>query len=108
MMLTIKQRTQLAGLHAGNGRAASKVVLQTIGIVGSGIRVVFLGDSSPISSEDSRENSLFTTHIPNNYRCPFYRYEAAATDQSKPRRGDDHPSEDGGRDGGVLSGQRWC
>ena len=106
-MLTIKPRTQLAGLHAGNGRAASEVVLQTISIVGSGIRVVILGDSSPISSDDSRENSLFTTHIPNN-RCPFYRYEAAATDQSKPRRGDDHPSEDGGRDGGVLSGQRGC
>lgn len=107
MMLTIKPRTQLAGLHAGNGRAASEVVLQTISIVGSGIRVVILGDSSPISSEDSRENSLFTTNIHNN-RCPFYRYEAAATDQSNPRRGDDHPSEDGGRDGGVLSGQRGC
>ena len=106
-MLTIKPRTQLAGLHAGNGRAASEVVLQTVSIVGSGICVVILGDSSPISSDDSRENSLFTTHIPNN-RCPFYRYEAAATDQSKPRRGDDHPSEDGGRDGGVLSGQRGC
>ena len=48
-MLTIKPRTQLAGLHAGNGRAASEVVLQTISIVGSGIRVVILGDSSPIS-----------------------------------------------------------
>ena len=41
MMLTMTPRTMIAARTARNGRAAS-------GIVGGGIRVVFLGDSSRI------------------------------------------------------------
>lgn len=115
MMLTMTPKTRFAGRSAWNDRTASEVMLQAIGIVGGGIRVVILGDSSLIqgdsslvSGDGSHKSNLFTTEIPINNRCHFYRYEAAATDQSKPRRGDDRPSKDGGRDGGVLSGQRWC
>ena len=109
MMPTMTPRTRFVGRSARNGRAASEVVLQVCGIVGGGIRVVIMGDSSLVqrnrtlnSGDDPRVSNHYTTKIPNNNRYRFYRYEAA-TDHSKPRRGDDRLSEDGGRDGGLLS-----
>ena len=114
MILTMTPRTLYVGRSARNGGAASEVVSQAYGIVSGGIRVVIMGDSSLVqrdrtlvSGDNSCESSHFTTKISNNNRFRFYQYEAA-TDQIKPRRGDDHPSEDGGRDGGLLSVQRWC
>ena len=114
MMPTMTPRTLFVGRSARNGRAASEVVLQVCGIVSGGIRVVIMGDSSLVqrertlvSGDGSHVSSHYTTKISNNNRFRFYHYEAA-TDQSKSLRGDDHLTEDGGRDGGLLSVQRWC
>lgn len=114
MILTMTPKTLFVGRSARNGRTANEGVLRVRYIVSGGIRVVIMGDSSLIqrertlvSGDGSRVSSHYTTKIQNNNRFRFYHYEAT-TDQSKPLRGDDHRSEDGGRDGGLLSVQRWC
>ena len=102
MMLTMTPRTILAARTARNGRAAS-------GIVGGGIRVVFLGDSSRIVAgatvSGSRDYQTIFDAGRNNRSQTSYRYDAAAT-YAKPQHGVVHHSEDGGRDGRALSSAR--
>ena len=81
-MFTTTPIASFAVRTARNGWDGSEVVPQAKGIVGGGIRVVILGDSSLQSGYIQHENTIFTTHIPNNIRCHFYRYESAATDPS--------------------------
>ena len=117
MMLTMTPKNAIAARTALNsGRAAC-------GVVGGGIRVVFLGDSlmagvaggfvSILVSRDyqtisdagrnvSRDYQTISDAGRNNRRCIFYRYDATAT-YAKPQHGVVHHSEDGGRDGRVLS-----
>ena len=106
MMLTMTPRMLIAARTASSGRVAS-------GNVG-GIRVVFLGDSSkvgadPVSARISKSRDYQTQEEAgrNNKSQTFYRYDATAT-YAKPRHGVDHPRNDGGRDGGLLSGQWWA
>ena len=103
MMLTMTPRTMIAARTARNGRAAS-------GIVGGGIRVVFLGDGSRIVAgatvSGSRDYQTIFDAGRNNRSQTFYRYDAAATDTSKPRHGAVHCLQGDGRCGCVLSGHR--
>ena len=98
MMLTMTPRTMIAARTDRKGRAAS-------GIVGSGIRVVFLGDCSRIVADATVSgNRDYQTQEAgkNNISQTFYRHDATST-FAKHRHGVDHHSEDGGRDGRVLS-----
>ena len=102
MMLTMTPRNAIVARTAGKGRAAC-------GVVGGGIRVVFLGDSRIAGTADgfvsisvSRDYHTILDAGRNNRRCTFYRYDATAT-YAKPQHRVVHHSEDGGRDGRVLS-----
>lgn len=98
MMLTMTPKTVIAARTDSSGRAAS-------GVVG-GIRVVFPGDSSrTVASATISVNRNYQTQEDagrNNKSQTFYRHDAAAT-YAKPQHGVVHHSEDGGRDGRVLS-----
>lgn len=114
MILTMTPKTLFVGRSARNGRAANEGVLRGSDIVSGGIHIVIMGhntlvqrERTLVSGDGSRVSSHYTTKIQNNNRFRFYRYEAP-TDQSKHRRGDDHPTENGGRNSGLLSCQWWC
>ena len=85
---------------------ASAGVLQAVGAHSVAI-IVFLGDHTvrAVAKSISASRSFQAqknTGINNNSQT-FYRYDATATATSKPRHGVVYHSEDGGRDGRVLS-----
>ena len=101
MMLTLTPKTFAAGRTAHDGRLSGGVVVSAIGIYGGGITVI-LGDNLQENTTDETQQDARR-----NNKCHFYRYDAAATDASKPQGwADDHSGHSGQHHRAQAAGLR--